>query len=138
MIDSRTGLDSKTKSELLKCLLREVREWQGLEPLGREREARMRDVSEALYRCSLFIGERYLLQLSDTWLSRASRRPDDWLRELWLSTLLLWQRYVDVSGDAPDSLPGPPTPSGPALQPIDVNPDKRFGHLPFGFVKPLV
>lgn len=135
MGDSRKGLEAKPKRKLVALLAVEVREWPGDAPMAPEQRARAQALTEMLGHCPLWLAETHWRSLCSLWLSR-SARPDDWLREFWLNTLEQWARYLDDDGYEPNALPQLPHHQFFPLIPSIPTPEP--GHLPFGFVRPIV
>lgn len=134
MRDSRKGLEAKPKRELVALLAAEVREWPGDAPMAPEQRTRAQALTEMLGHCPLWLAEIHWRSLCSLWLSR-SARPDRWLREFWLNALEQWARYLDDDGYEPDALPHlPHIQSLPLIPSLPTEP----GHLPFGFVRPIV
>lgn len=134
MRDSRKGLTDKTKRELVELLLVEVEQWAGDAPLPEKQREQAKALLAALNDCQLWLAETHWLALCQLWLLRSSR-PDSWLRDFWLGTVQQWQRFLAEDGFEADSGPTPKFSPYRARKPYTP---PEPGHLPFGFIKPLV
>src|SRR5690606_19166295 len=134
MNDSRTGLEGKTKCELVELVMAEVSAWPGTEPLAPERREYIREALSRLGSCRLWLGETHWHALCGIWLAR-SARPDRWLRSFWLAASNQWRIFLYYLCFEANRLPALDRPPQHRRRPSNYEPPEP-GHLPFGFLKP--
>lgn len=89
-----------SKRRLLALLAAEVEGWTGKVRPGWRQRRRLRRIMALLGRCTMMLAEQSRLELCRLWFFRAEnfRRPDTWLREVWLADIAAWRLYLDQVG----------------------------------------
>ena len=84
----------KDKNGLVEELAELIHAWNGRDPLMSRDERAFRAVMDLLWRHRLVHVEEHWLAQSEIWIGEARRKPEPWLKAIWLQTVGQWRDYL--------------------------------------------